>query len=76
MCLDVKKQKVDNDWLICTLKCSKQCAREVFIRVWTKNSKRLLINVFRDSAAPRKVYGWWVSKLNLNNKKTEDSFGG
>ena len=32
--------------------------------------------MFRDSAAPRKVYGWWISKLNLNNKKTEDSFGG
>ena len=28
-----------------------------------KSSKRRLSNVFRDSAVPRKVYGWWISKL-------------
>ena len=45
MCLEVKKQKANNDWFICTSKCSKECTSEVFIREWTKDNKRLLINV-------------------------------
>ena len=35
-----------------------------------------LPNVFRGFEAPRKVYGWWFSKLNYTNKGTRDSFSG
>ena len=58
MWLEVKKQKEKNSSFICMLKSSKQCTREVFIRGWNKNSKRPLINVFKDSARPRSVCGW------------------
>ena len=46
MCLEFKKPKEKNKSFTCTLTCSKQCTRDVFITDWNKNSKRRLINVF------------------------------
>ena len=36
MCLEYKNQKAKNDWFNCTLKYSKHCTREIFIRGWNK----------------------------------------
>ena len=43
MCLEVKKQKVKDDWFICTLKCCKQFTGKVFIRGWNKKIKDRLV---------------------------------
>ena len=74
MCLEFKKPKEKNKSFTCTLTCSKQCTRDVFITDWNQNSKRRLINVFTVSATPRKAYGWWIFTLNYKNKSTEESF--
>ena len=75
MCLEVKKQKAKNDWFTCTLKSSKRCTRKIIIRNWNKK-KEGSTNVFRGFEAPKKVYGWWIFKLNYIHEGLGDSFCG
>ena len=61
MCLEGKKQKSKNDWFISTLKCSKQCTSDVWIRGWNKK-RYWSVNVFRGFEAPRTVIIFQVKR--------------